>query len=256
MFEITPIPALKDNYIWMITRAKNKSAIIVDPGEAKPVLEMLRKNNLHLAGILITHHHWDHTDGIAELLEHFPVAVYGPANDAVKNCTHPLTQDDQIHIPELDCEFSIIEIPGHTRGHIAFVGLNGVFCGDTLFSAGCGRLFEGTAEQMLNSLNKLKQLSNETFVYSAHEYTQNNLKFAQLIEPENHHIIAHIKSANLLREKGKPTLPSTIKQEKLINPFFRCEEPNVKKSAETHAGHPLSTPLAVFTELRKWKDAF
>ncbi len=256
MFKIEPISALKDNYIWMITRASSDEAIVVDPGDAKPVLRELREKGLKLSAILITHHHWDHTDGIAELLLNYDVPVYASANDSVPACTHPLTQDDRIHFPELDCEFKVLEIPAHTKGHIAFLGLDGVFTGDTLFSVGCGRIFEGTPEQMLHSLNKLRQLPDETFVYCGHEYTQNNLRFAKLIEPNNPKLIAYIQATDLLRAKNKPTLPSTIKLEKEINPFFRCDQDSVRMAVEKHVGKSLNTPLEVFTELRKWKDAF
>jgi len=254
MHEITPIPALKDNYIWMITRPGRDAALIVDPGEARPVLEVLRQRHLTLIGILVTHHHWDHTDGISELLEHFPVPVYGPARDNVPTCTHPLSQGDHFKIPELECEFSVLDIPGHTLGHIAFVGLGGVFCGDTLFSAGCGRIFEGTPEQMFQSLQALAQLPVETKVYCAHEYTQANLQFAKTVEPNNKTMLAHNDTCAALRAQQQPTLPSTIQLENAINPFLRCDETSVRSSVVKKVGHTLDSPLAVFTALREWKN--
>jgi hydroxyacylglutathione hydrolase len=229
--DITPIPALKDNYIWMISSSEKKLAIVVDPGEAKPVLTVLNQNNLSLAGILVTHHHWDHTDGIPELLKNYDVPVYGPGLKSGVIST-ALT------------DFTVLEIPGHTLDHIAFVGLGGVFCGDTLFCAGCGKVFEGTYEQMYESLLKLKHLPDETLVYCGHEYTQSNLKFAKVVESNN-------PNFNLQK-----TAPSTIKLEKLTNPFLRCEEFAVREAVEKQAGRKLNTALEVFTELRKWKDKF
>jgi hydroxyacylglutathione hydrolase len=220
------------------------------------VLEVLRERKLKLIGILVTHHHWDHTDGISELLEHVKVPVYGPGRDQVPTCTHPLSHGDRVQIPELDCEFSVLDIPGHTLGHIAFVGLGGVFCGDTLFSAGCGRIFEGTPEQMFQSLRVLAELPEETRVYCAHEYTQANLQFAKAVEPNNKEMLTHIDTCMALRARQQPTLPSSIKLEKAINLFLRCSEPSVRASVVKQVGHTLDSPLAIFTALREWKNTF
>ena len=230
--DIIPIHALKDNYIWMISHSDKKLAVVIDPGEAKPVLDILEQQELNLTAILVTHHHWDHTNGIAELLERYPVPVY----------RSPL--DNKLVISELDLNFTILTIPGHTLDHIAFVGLGGVFCGDTLFCAGCGRVFEGTHEQMFESLQKLAQLPDETKIYCGHEYTQNNLKFAKTVEPNNADLILQTK------------VPSNIKLEKFTNPFLRCEIPEVHQAVENYCGKKLNTPVEVFRELRNWKDNF
>jgi len=230
--DIIPIRALKDNYIWMIVNSDKKLAVVIDPGEAKPVLDILDHQKIKLTAILVTHHHWDHTNGIAELLEHYPVPVY----------RSPL--ENKLVIPELDLDFTVLKIPGHTHDHIAFFGLNSVFCGDTLFCAGCGRVFEGTHEQMFESLQKLSQLPDHTKIYCGHEYTQRNLKFAKTVEPNN-------PNFNL-----QSTVPSTIHIEKLTNPFFRCEISEVHKAVENYCGKKLSMPVDVFRELRIWKDNF
>ncbi|HEV2523696.1 MAG TPA: hydroxyacylglutathione hydrolase [Gammaproteobacteria bacterium] len=232
MFDITPIAALKDNYIWMISDPDKKLAVVIDPGEAKPVLETLQNKNLNLAGILITHHHWDHTDGIPELLKHFDVPVY----------RSPL--DDKVFMSELDLELSVLTIPGHTLEHIAFVGLGGVFCGDTLFCAGCGRVFEGTYEQMFNSLQLLSQLPDETKIYCGNEYTQKNVEFARAVEPRNSDLILQTHA------------PSTMGVEKLTNPFLRCDHPIVREAVEKYSGKKLNTPVEVFTQMREWKNRF
>lgn len=256
MPQIMPIPALNDNYIWMILHPETCQALVVDPGEAKPVLKALSKYQAQLAGILITHHHWDHTNGIEELLAHKRVPVYGPANDPVALCDHPLQHDDYFHINELAIDFKVIEIPAHTSGHIAYIGLGGVFCGDTLFAAGCGRLFEGSAEQMLHSLHLLANLPTETLVYCAHEYTEANLRFALTIEPDNPDTQQRMQETQQLRASQQPTLPSSIELELKTNPFLRCHIATVKQAAEKHCGKTLLNEVEVFVELRRWKDAF
>ena len=252
---IYPIPALNDNYIWMIVHPELKQAVIVDPGESQPVIDALKKNHLELATILITHHHWDHTNGIQGLLDHKKVPVYGPANDPVKLCDRPLQHGDQIELPNLEMRFRIIDIPGHTLGHIAYIGINAVFCGDTLFTGGCGRLFEGTAEQMTHSLGLLASLPPATWVYCAHEYTEANLRFAKIVEPNNPTLNQRIDDTQKLRTNNKPTVPSTIKLELQTNPFLRCQQQSVKQAVEEHCGRRLSDPIEVFAELRQWKDS-
>jgi len=254
MPDIIPIPALRDNYIWLLKNAKH--GVVVDPGDAKPVLDTLEKLKLQLTGILITHHHWDHTNGIAELLQHYDVPVYAPANDAVELATELLQQDDQIHLPELDLNFRVLEIPGHTLGHIAYYGHSSVFCGDTLFTGGCGRLFEGTAEQMVNSLNTLANLPEDTFVYCGHEYTQNNLRFAKVVEPNNPNLIERIEATEKHRQQNQPTVPAPLAIELKTNPFLRCTVPSVQKAVVNHCGHKLTNTTEVFAELRRWKDEF
>lgn len=252
--EILPISALKDNYIWTIVNTNNRSAIVVDPGEAKPVLDFLKKNQLTLTGILVTHHHWDHTNGISELKNQFDTLVIGSANEATVGITKHVKESDHIKIN--DASFQVLDIPGHTLGHIAYYGLSSLFCGDTLFSAGCGRIFEGTVEQFYASLQKLAALPDETKIYCGHEYTQNNLRFALTVEPHNQYAIERLKLVDELRAQSLPTLPSTMKLEKLTNPFLRCNSPEIITSVEQFSEKKLSQPIEVFYWLRKWKDQF
>lgn len=255
MHEIRPIRALHDNYIWMIVHPDLREAVIVDPGEAKPVLDALDENEVKLKAILITHHHWDHTNGIADLLNHFSVPVYAPANDNVSLCDHPLREGDTIDFEDLGWQFSVMDIPGHTLGHIALVGLGCVFSGDTLFTGGCGRVFEGTPDQMLASLNRFKDLPADTRVYCGHEYTKANLQFALKVEPENADLIQRMEETKALRAKDSPTVPSTMAVELATNPFLRCETPTVKQAAEQHLGHQLESPVEVFSAIREWKNS-
>jgi hydroxyacylglutathione hydrolase len=245
---IFPIPAFKDNYIWVITTDSSNSCIVVDPGNAKAVINALHEKKLNLIAVLITHNHWDHTNGINELKTKFNATVYGSANSHLDNIDIRLKEHDLVNINELNFKFSVLEIPGHTLDHIAFYNNEVLFCGDTLFSAGCGRLFEGTPAQMLDSLRKLKQLPSTTQVYCAHEYTQNNIKFALHIEPNNNYL--KNKIVNL------PSLPSTIKEELLINPFFRTQEPSIITAASKHAKKELTSEVDVFAAIRHWKDDF
>ena len=253
---IEAIRILKDNYVWTLIDDAKKSAIIIDPGEAQPVIDFLNKNHLKLLAILITHHHWDHTNGITGILHVFPVPVYGPANENIAGLTHPLSENDTLHIKGFPADIKILEIPGHTSGHIAFYLQGKLFCGDTLFAAGCGKLFEGTADEMTASLQKILSLPDETEIYCAHEYTLNNLRFAQLADPDNQAIPERAKRVSALRNKNQPSLPSTLKEEKETNPFLRCDKPAIKASVEKHVGEQLDTPVKVFAELRKWKDRF
>lgn len=253
--KIEGIRALKDNYIWAVVDETQHTALIVDPGDAKPVIDFLKTHHLSLLAILITHHHWDHTNGIAELLEEFPAPVYGPANEAISGLTHPLKENTPLHVKGFPHEIRVLEIPGHTSGHIAYLVDGNLFCGDTLFAAGCGRLFEGTAEQMTVSLGKITALPGETKIYCAHEYTLNNLRFAELVEPGNTAIAERMQKVKELREKNLPSLPSTLWEEKNTNPFLRCDSGEIKESVEKHASEMLDGSLAVFKALRKWKDA-
>jgi len=254
--EVQPISALKDNYIWVLVNKKNKTAIVVDPGEAPPVLEFLQKNDLSLLAIFITHHHWDHTNGIEEILNFKKVPVYGSANEKITHLTHPLRELDIVSVPEFPLDFQVLEIPGHTVGHIAYYSPGMLFCGDTLFSAGCGRLFEGTAEQMFISLQKLAALPDDTKVYCAHEYTLNNLRFAASVEANNQEIMNRISFVTALRDKNLPSLPSTMKEEKETNPFLRCGVLEVKWNVEKQVNRKLESLVETFAMLRKWKDEF
>jgi hydroxyacylglutathione hydrolase len=254
MFEVVPVNAFKDNYVW--TLRAGRSAAVVDPGEARPVLDYLRREQLALVAILATHHHPDHVGGIAELLEEYRVPVYGPRNEPIATLTHPVSEGDEVKLPELGASFSVLDIPGHTRAHVAYYGAGALFCGDTLFACGCGRLFEGTAEQMYASLQKLLALPDETKVYCGHEYTLANIGFAQAVEPGNSALSARASRDRRLRDAGKPTLPSTLGDEKATNPFLRCREPAVVESANKYLGSRVSDPVRVFAAIRDWKNSF
>ena len=258
MLEIIPIPAFADNYIWLLR--KGKHAVPVDPGDAAPVMAYLEREHLELAAILATHHHGDHVGGVHALLSLASVPVYGPARETIPGRTHALSEGDAIAVPGIDLELAVFDIPGHTAGHIAYVSAEEepplLFCGDTLFAAGCGRLFEGTPAQMVASLAKLAALPEATQIYCGHEYTIANLRFAAAVEPANARIGERRMREQAKRDRGLPTLPSTIGEERATNPFLRTEEPEVRATAERHAGRALNGSAAVFAEIRAWKNAF
>lgn len=254
MLEVVPVRAFKDNYIWTLRNASH--AAVVDPGEARPVLEYLAREKIALAAILATHHHPDHVGGIAEILDRHRVPVYGPKNEPIATLTRPVSEGDKVTVPELGVDFSVLDIPGHTRAHIAYYGAGALFCGDTLFACGCGRLFEGTAEQMYRSLTKLASLPDDTKVYCGHEYTLANIEFAKAIEPGNSALKAREARDRRLREAGKPTLPSTLGEEKATNPFLRCREPAIVESANKYLGARIADPVRVFAAIRDWKNKF
>ena len=249
------VPAFNDNYIWLV-RGRTDRVAIVDPGDADPVLEFLARERLTPAAILCTHHHGDHVGGVADLRARYDVPVYGPRRERIAALTHRLGDGDRVALPNLGLTFTVLDIPGHTAGHIAYVGDGLLFCGDTLFSAGCGRLFEGTAEQMHASLGKLAALPRDTAVYCGHEYTQANLAFALTVEPENGAAQAYQRDVAGRRARNEITLPSTIGQERQINPFLRCHVPSVRAATEARAGRTLTTDTEVFAALRRWKDTF
>jgi hydroxyacylglutathione hydrolase len=251
---VIPIPALDDNYIWLIR--EGGCAAVVDPGEAEPVLRYLEKHGLQLLAILCTHHHRDHTGGNDDLLQRYSVPVYGPRREPIPGITHPVGEGDQILLPSLSLQLEVLDIPGHTAGHVAYYGANRLFCGDTLFACGCGRLFEGTPAQMYASLQRLAALPDQTEVCCAHEYTLANIRFAKAVEPANPLLAAREAESREARRKGMPTLPSTLKLEKQSNPFLRCDVPAVRKAASEFAGRELPHPASVFAALREWKNRF
>jgi len=252
MLEIVPVKAFKDNYIW--TLRDGKRAAVVDPGDARPVIEYLTREKLELVAILATHHHADHVGGIPQLLERGRVPVYGPRGEPIETLTRAVGEGDTVTIPELDVSFAVLDIPGHTRAHIAYYGAECLFCGDTLFACGCGRVFEGTPEQMYASLEKLRALPDSTKVYCGHEYTLANIGFARAVEPGNEALGAREARDRGLREAGKPTLPTTLGDEKATNPFLRCLEPAVVESANKYLGARAADPVRVFAAIRDWKN--
>ena len=255
MTDILPIPAFNDNYIWLV-RDQGPEAVVVDPGDAGPVLERLSRDGLRLAAILITHHHGDHVGGVAELVARYRCPVYGPASERIPAMSHPLREGDQVDLAAPALRLNVIEVPGHTAGHIAYLGEGFAFVGDTLFAGGCGRLFEGTPAQMLASLEKLAKMPAATRIYCAHEYTVNNLRFARAVEPDNPDLASRQAKVVALRSEGRPTIPSTIGEEITTNPFLRTRVQSVARAAQDHAGGNLLTPEAVFAEVRRWKDGF
>lgn len=252
--KIVPIPAFSDNYIWTLYDASH--AVVVDPGDAQPVLDFLARERLELAAILNTHHHADHVGGNAALLARFPVPVYGPRDERIPEVSQRVGDGDRITLPHSGIELGVSEIPGHTRSHIAFHGAGMLFCGDTLFAAGCGRLFEGTPAQMYSSLTRLAALPDDTRVYCGHEYTVANIKFARAAEPGNAALAEWGIRAQYLRDRNQPTLPTDIGLEKKTNPFLRCGEAGVRETASRHAGRPLSDPVEVLAAIREWKNSF
>jgi hydroxyacylglutathione hydrolase len=259
MTEILALHAFDDNYIWLL-RAGGYVAV-VDPGDAKPVLDYLERSGDRLCAILATHHHGDHVGGLAEILARFPVPVFGPGMENIPGVTEPLAGGERIELPELAIEFEVIAVPGHTRGHIAYYGSSlvadgAVFCGDTLFGAGCGRLFEGTAAQMQDSLAKLAVLPAPTLVYCAHEYTQSNLRFARAVEPCS--IAVQQRSENVARDRaaGRATIPTLIHIELETNPFLRWDVPAVRAAAANRLGHIPADAVETFAAIREWKNRF
>ena len=257
MLNVHPIHAFSDNYIWVIHNQIH--AVVIDPAIASPVIEYLQSKKLQLSAILITHHHHDHTGGNAELLRSFDVPVYGPHNESIATVSHPLREGDQVNLEEMSLNLMIIDTPGHTRGHIAYYGsnpFNMVFCGDTLFACGCGRVFEGTTQQMYQSLQKLSQLPGDTLIFCSHEYTLGNIQFAKVVDPKNAQLIDFEIAAQELRNRNVPTIPTTLTLERKVNPFIRCKQQEIINSAQNYTGKPLPDPIEVFTALREWKNHF
>jgi hydroxyacylglutathione hydrolase len=252
MFEkILLIPAFKDNYIWLLVR--DGRAAVVDPGEPEPVIERLETLGLQLESILITHHHADHQGGIAALQARWQAEVFGPEIESITGCNHPLTGGETITI--LGQQVKVMAVPGHTLGHLAYYVPGALFCGDTLFGAGCGRLFEGSPAQMSQSLASIAELPDDTLIYCAHEYTEANLRFAVAVEPSNTNLQARVKQVAELRAAGLPSVPSTLAEEKATNPFLRSGEPAVIAAALKHAAVDRSK-VAVFAAIRQWRNSF
>ncbi len=251
MFDISFIPAFKDNYIWLLTRGSR--ACVVDPGDAAPVVNRLETAGLTLESILITHHHADHQGGVAELVRRWQPEVYAPAAESITGCNRPLAGGERIEI--LGTTIEVMAVPGHTSGHLAYYLSGALFCGDTLFGAGCGRLFEGTPAQMSASLDAIGALPDETLIYCAHEYTEMNLRFAVAVEPESIALQRRVSRVAELRAAGLPSVPSTLAEEKATNPFLRCRESAVVAAALQHAAVD-STKTAIFAALRAWRNNF
>ncbi|MBI5430869.1 MAG: hydroxyacylglutathione hydrolase [Nitrosomonadales bacterium] len=253
MFNISPIPALQDNYIWAIH--DDRHAAVVDPGESAPVLAFLKARGLQLSAILCTHRHHDHIGGIAKLREVYNVPVYGRRHPNNPHITDDLQEGDRLKLDTPHIEFGVIDIPGHLDDHIAYLAPGMVFCGDVLFGAGCGRNFEGTLAQLHHSLQRLAQLPDATRVYCAHEYTAANLRFALACEPGNPELQQRIAATQQLRANNQPTLPTTIALEKATNPFLRCTLSEIIRTLQQH-GLTDTAELAVFTAMRQWKNHF
>jgi len=261
MLKITPLPAYNDNYIWVLHKQDTNYCAFVDPGDAEVCIKYLQQSKAKLCVILITHSHKDHVDGVKELISYcqlnfWPIDIYYPKNEPVEGGNIEVSEPDRITILPLAITFDILDVPGHTVGHIAFANNEMLFCGDTLFSGGCGRVFSGTAPQLKTSLDKLSALSPDIKVYPAHEYTQNNLKFATMVEPQNVDLHRYSESVDNLRLNKQITLPTTLATERLINPFLRCNRQEIKHSLERHFNTEFNSEIAVFTALREFKDVF
>lgn len=255
--QVITVPAFADNYLWLVRGLADPHAVVaVDPGDAAAIEAALSVHQLRLAAILVTHHHRDHVGGVMALATAQGVPVYGPAAEDIEGITHPLTEGDTVDLAALGLRFAVWAVPGHTLGHLAYVGHGAVFCGDTLFSGGCGRLFEGTPEQMHQSLSRLGALPADTAVYCAHEYTASNLRFALVVEPGNPALQDYAADVAGRRADGLATVPTRIDRELAVNPFLRVDVPEVRASAARHAGRAITGSVDALAVLREWKNGF
>lgn len=256
MLSVQPISAFSDNYIWLLRSKRGKACALVDPGDAGPVLRALEHDGLVPTAILITHHHADHVGGVERLKQHYPqLPVYGPAHERIREISHPLQEGDRVELAELGADFTVMDVPGHTAGHIAYYGDGRLFCGDTLFCCGCGRVFDGSLETLSASLRRIAALPTETLIYCAHEYTLDNIGFAKWVEADNPALLQRTEDTHALISAGRPSVPSTLALELVTNPFLRVKESAVVKAAERWAGRRLTNETEVFKALRTWKDS-
>jgi hydroxyacylglutathione hydrolase len=256
MLRVWPVPVFSDNYVWVLEREGSDEVAVVDPGDGSPVIEAVLDRGLRIAAVLLTHHHHDHVGGLAGVIRQFHPAVFGSGGDGVPGLDRPLEDGGTAALPFLDIDLDVVALPGHTSRHLGYVGEKIAFVGDTLFAGGCGRVFEGTTDQMHDSLSRLASLVPETKAYCAHEYTVVNLRFGLLVEPGNESMSERLAAAETARAAGQPTVPSTIGYELETNVFLRCSEPGVVAAAEEHAQRDLSPGAEVFGVIRGWKDGW
>ena len=251
---IIQIPAFSDNYLWLLHESNHRDAVVVDPGDHTPILKALKENNLNLTDILITHHHNDHIGGILELKSLFPnINIYGPSDPRIP--ANIIVNDGKsVKLNSLNESFQVIDVKGHTNSHIAYYFKDKLFCGDTLFSCGCGRLFEGSYIDMHKALSKIKQLPKETMIYCAHEYTLDNIGFAKLVDPGNKDLLnMEIKVKKIIGEGGY-SVPSKLENELKINPFLRFDNQSIKQSVQNHFNLEIKSEAEIFKYIREWKD--
>lgn len=254
MLKIIPLPAFNDNYIWLLQSGAH--AVVVDPGDANVVAAYCQRQQLQLSAILITHCHGDHIGGVEELQQRYGCPVYAPAHPVLKSTTRPVSDNDRIAITQPEISFKVLSLPGHTAEHMGYYAAGMLFCGDTLFACGCGRIFDGTARQLHQSLQKLAHLPPDTRIYCSHEYTLANQRFALTVEPDNLALQQRHRRDQALRDANQPTLPSTLADELASNPFLRCDNARIQQAVQRYCGHTLTDSEQVFAELRCWKDTF